>query len=342
MTEPRASRVRRRAVTIPAMLGATALVIVGTPLLIPALAVADLARGRFRLPRLRIHLFGLQYLVNDSVEILLAPLYWLLAGAGTGLGGAASLGRHRRLQWWSLDLLARRADRLLGLRIEPETGVVEALRPGPVVIIGRHVSPFDASLAGVILGREGVAVRGVIMAELLADPGFDLLHGRLGSVFIPRDDGPAARAEVRAMAASMRRHDGADGVDGSVVIFPEGRLFRPSARDRSLARLADTDPARAERLSELTGVLPPRPTGLRILLEELPEADVVVLDHEGLDGLRTLRDLVGAVPIDRPVRVTARRIPRREIPGLGPGDDPVRFTAWLDGIWLDLDRRRGA
>lgn len=339
MNEPRASRVRRRAVTVPTMLGATALALVGAPLAVPLLAAADLARGRFRLPRPRIYLFGLQYLVNDSIEIVLAPLYWVLAGAGTRLGTPASVERHRRLQWWSLDLLARRAERLLGLRVEPEDGVAEAFRPGPVVVIGRHVSPFDASLAGLILGRQGVAVRGVVMAELLADPGFDLLYGRLGSVFVPRDDGPAAREAIRSMATALRRHDGAEA---AVVIFPEGRLFRPSARDRALARLADADPVRAERLAGLAGVLPPRPGGLRILLEELPEADVVVLDHVGLDGLRSLGDLVGAVPVEPPVRVTARRVPRHEIPGLEPGADPDRFTAWLDGIWLELDPARAA
>jgi hypothetical protein len=30
------------------------------------------------------------------------------------------------------------------------------------------------------------------MAGLLGDPGFDLVYGRTGSVFIPRDHGPQA------------------------------------------------------------------------------------------------------------------------------------------------------
>ena len=131
------------------------------------------------------------------------------------------------------------------------------------------------------------------------------------------------------MARSARRHD---GDRAAVVIFPEGRLFRPSARDRALARLAERDPGRAERLAGLTELLPPRPGGLRVLLDALPEADVVLLDHRGLDRLGRLADLADLAPLDEPVRVTARRIPRAEIP-----DEHGPFVAWLDHLWLDLD-----
>ncbi|MEM9563676.1 MAG: 1-acyl-sn-glycerol-3-phosphate acyltransferase [Actinomycetota bacterium] len=311
------------------MLAATAAAVAALPLAVPGLAALDLVTGRHRLPRLRVYLFVCQYLVNDSVEILAAPLLWARAGLGTRLDSAASLRRHRALQWWSAELLARRADRLLGLGIEFDDESAGALEPGPVIVIGRHASPFDASLAGVVYGRIGYAVRGVIMAELLADPGFDLIYGRLGSVFVPRDDGPAARSAIDAMARSVERHD---GDRAAVVIFPEGRLFRQTVRDRALDRLSGSDPDRAKRLAGLTNVLPPRPGGLRILLDAMPAADVVVLDHRGLDHVRSLADLVGVVPSPEPIRLRATRIPRAEIP-----DDPDDATDWLDDLWLDLD-----
>lgn len=331
------------------MLVATAIGFVALPVLAPALVVGDLVRGRPRLPRLRVYLFALQYGFNDSVEIVLAPIYWARAGFGTGLGSPASLERHRRLQWWSLDLLARRAERLLGLAVDLDDESRAALGPGPVVVVSRHVSLFDASLPALVYGRLGFATRGVVMAELLADPGFDLIYGRLGSVFIPRDDGPAARAAVEAMAASIARDDdGRAGETTAVGIYPEGRLFRPDVRDRLLARLGASDPGRAERLAGLSNLLPPRPGGLRILLEALPAADLVVLDHDGLDDLGRLADLADVAPLDRSIRVTARRIPRAEIPGVDPAEDGSAdaFTAWLDRLWLDLDRslddRRGS
>ncbi|MEL6982304.1 MAG: 1-acyl-sn-glycerol-3-phosphate acyltransferase, partial [Actinomycetota bacterium] len=303
MSEPMVSRLRRRAMTVPTMLGATAVAVLGLPVLAPVLTISDLVRGRRRLPRLRTYLFVTQYLINDSVEIVLAPVFWLAAGLGTRLDSAPSLARHRRLQWWSLDLLATRAEQLLGLPVELDEGSEAAIEPGPVIVIGRHASLFDASLAGLVYGRAGYAVRGVVLAELLADPGFDLIYGRLGSVFIPRDDGSAARTAIEAMAHSVRRHD---GERAAVVLFPEGRLFRPDVRDRTLTRLAERDPARAERLAGLTNVLPPRPGGLRVLLEAMPEADVVLLDHRGLDDLGTMTDLADVVPVHRPVRISAR------------------------------------
>ncbi|MDH3683742.1 MAG: hypothetical protein OEV40_27790, partial [Acidimicrobiia bacterium] len=174
----------------------------------------------------------------------------------------------------------------------------------------------------------GFDVRGVIMAELLADPGFDLLYGRLGSVFIPRDDGPAALTEIERLASSVTPNT-------ALVIFPEGRLFRSAVRDRALARLTETDADRAERLRPLTTVLPPRPGGVLGLLSAVPEADVVLIDHDGLDGLRRLSDLVEAVPVEEPIRVSARRIERAAIP-----TDRNEQVRWLDELWLALDARR--
>lgn len=329
MGESRSTIWRRRAVTIPAMLAATTAAIVGLPILAPTAALVDLARGRWRLPTLRVYLFVAQYLINDSVEIVLAPALWLAAGGGTRLGSPASIARHERLMWWSADLLARRADQLLGLRLDVDPHIEERLAPGPIVVIARHVSPFDASLPGLVCHRARLGVRGVIMAELLADPGFDLLYRRLGWVFIPRDDPANAIAGIDAMARAR-------SVDATsaLVIFPEGRLFTPTVRDRSLSKLAERDPERRGRLGELTNVLPPRPAGFTALVNAVPDADVVVLDHHGLDGLRTLADLVRHTPVNEPVRITAQRIARNELP-----TSEVDLTAWLDTIWRALDDR---
>jgi len=334
MSEPLVSRLKRRAVTVPTMLGATAVALVGLPILVPALIGSDLLRGRRRLPRLRTYLFVCQYLINDSAEIVLAPFYWAAAGFGSRLDTGASLARHRRLQWWSLDLLATRAEQLLGLPVEVDEASAAALAPGPVVVIGRHASLFDASLAGLVYGRAGFTVRGVVLAELLADPGFDLIYGRTGSVFIPRDDGPSARTSIDAMARSIRRHD---GEQAAIIIFPEGRLFRPTVRGRALARLAERDHDRGERLAGLTNLLPPRPGGLRVLLDAIPEADVVLIDHRGLDHLGRMADLADLAPLPDPVTVTARRIARADVP-----DELGEFTAWLDQLWLDLDAELSA
>ena len=296
-------------------------------MLIPAAFVWDLVRLRWRYPTLRLYGFVTQYLINDSAEILAAGPLWLAAGVGTRLDRPASQRRHQHLQAWSIALLARRAEQLLGVRIHSDHDLTAALTPAPAIVICRHVSLFDASLPALLYQRLGIHTRGVIMAELLADPGFDLLYQRAGSVFIPRDNSPDARHD----AAHVGQH-----LDDSVVavIFPEGRLFRPDVLTRSIARLTERDPPRAVRLAGLRHLLPPRPAGLMALLDASPDADVVVINHAGLDHYPTFAELARNAPLTRPIEVTATRIPRRDI----PADDTERI-AWLDRLWCAMDQR---
>ncbi len=325
IAEPFASRWKRRARTIPAMLGVTALGVIGSPLIVVGCVVLDLVRRRHRLPTLRVTLFVLQYVINDSVEIVLAPVYWVMAGMGTRLDRPASIRRHERLQRWSIAVLARRAERLLGVRVDIDDASVAALGPGPVIVLCRHVNIVDASLPTLLYQRLGYRSRGVIMAEMLADPGFDLIYARTGSVFIPRDNGPEALEMVRGLG---------DSIDATtaVVIFPEGRLFRADRLERAMARLGTDHPGRADRLGPLAHVLPPRPGGVLTLLHELPGTDVVVIAHAGLDRFGSFSELAAAVPLADPIRVQAWRIAAADVP-----NDPLDQIAWLDTTWRRVD-----
>ncbi len=324
--EPFASRWKRRSRTIPLILAATVVGVLASPAILAVAAVVDLTKGRFRVPTVRVALFLLQYGINDSVEILLAPIYWILAGLGTRLHQPTSIARHQRLQHWSIDVLARRAEHLLGLRLDIETDSMDALTPGPLIVLCRHVNIVDASLPALLYQRLGYRTRGVIMAELLADPGFDLIYPRTGSVFIPRDNGPEAIAMVREIGHSV------DSTT-AVVIFPEGRLFRPDRLDRALSRLAPESPDRAARLASLGHVLPPRPGGVLALLDTIP-ADVVVIAHTGLDQFASFREFAKAVPLRNPIEITAWRVPVDQIPA-GDGER----IAWLDEQWVLVNDR---
>jgi len=323
--EPPASRWRRRARTIPLMLAVTVVGVLASPAIIAVAAVVDLAKRRVRFPTVRVALFLLQYGINDSAEILLAPVYWVRAGFGTRLDTPTSIARHERLQRWSVAVLARRAERLLGLRLDIDPDSMAALTPGPVIVLCRHVNIVDASLPTLLYQRLSYRTRGVIMAELLADPGFDLIYARTGSVFIPRDNGPEAIAMIRGIGESV------DSTT-AVVVFPEGRLFRPDRLERATARLALENPERAVRLASLGHVLPPRPGGVLALLDST-RADVVVVSHSGLDQFASFTDLAEAVPLPDPIRITAWRIPVDQIP---TGD--AERIAWLDEQWLLVDR----
>ena len=322
--EPFVSRYKRRVRTIPLMLGATFVGLIASPAVLVTAGVVDLAKRRLRLPTVRVALFLLQYGINDSIEILLAPLYWTCAGFGTRLKHPVSVARHERLQRWSIDVLARRAERLLGLRLDIDPDSMAALIPGPVIVLCRHVNIVDTSLPTLLYQRLGYRTSGVIMAELLADPGFDLIYSRTGSVFIPRDNGPEALAMVRTLGQNL------DSTT-AVVIFPEGRLFRRDRLERAKARLAAENPERAARLDSLAHVLPPRPGGVIALLNTVA-ADVVVIAHTGLDQYSSFTELAKAVPLRNPIHVTAWRIPADQI----PQDDGERI-AWLDEQWVLVD-----
>jgi hypothetical protein len=168
--EPRRSRWARRDRTIPLMLGVTVAGVLASPAILVTTTVVDLANRRFRLPTVRVALFLLQYGINDSIEFLLAPIYWTLAGFGSRLRQPASVARHDRLQQWSIDVLARRAERLLGLRLDIDSASAAALTPGPAIVLCRHVNIVDASLPTLLYRRLGYRTRGVIMAELRAAP----------------------------------------------------------------------------------------------------------------------------------------------------------------------------
>ena len=334
--EPFASRWKRRIRTIPIMISVTVFVVLASPVIIAMAVISDVVNRRFRLPSARVALFLLQYAINDSVEILLSPVYWVLAGFGTRFDGPASVDRHERLQRWSIDVLARRAESLLGLRADLDAAGTAALTPGPVIVLCRHVNVVDASLPALLYQRVGYRTRGVIMAELLADPGFDLLYGRTGSVFIPRDNGPEAKTLLERLARGIDERT-------ATVIFPEGRLFQLDRLERTMGRLATDNPERATRLGPLRRVLPPRPGGVLALLDAIPSADVVVIAHAGLDRFSSFAELAKAVPLRRSIDVTAWRVPAAEIP-VGNAERIV----WLDEQWLRIDEwvtsqvRRGA
>jgi 1-acyl-sn-glycerol-3-phosphate acyltransferase len=307
------------------MLAVTAIALMATPVALGALALADLMRRRPNLPSVRVYLVALQYLLNDTVEILVAPVLWIVAGFGTNLQRPSSVARHEQLQRWSLCTLYRRAHHLLGVRVTVDGG--DLLAPGPVIVLGRHVHAADAALpAYLYLAERHWHVRGVMMAELLADPGFDLIYQRTGHVFIDRANPDAARGLIRQTA---RHRDGRT----AFVVFPEGRLYRPAWRDYYLDRLTQKQPQRAQRLQNLRHVLPPRPNGFLELLHAVPEADVVVLAHTGLEHIPHLGQLLRRdLPTSIPIRVNIRRYLRHTIPS-----DPTQQIEWLDTAWQQLD-----
>ncbi len=319
-------RWRRRLVTLPLVTLGSIVVIALSPLLVLVAAVADLVTDRSRRRRVRIVAMGTTFAAYELAAIGAAIGLWLASGFGRAIGSDRSIYRHHRTQvWWATGLLTA-ARRWLGLRIDIDGS--EHLRPGPVIVIARHTSFFDALLPVLVLGREDMRMRFVLKRELAVLASFDLFGHRLPNYFVDREpterDSDDVRA-IRALTAGL-------GSDDAGVIFPEGTFFTPARQQRAVARVAERDAAHAERAAALRYLLPPRPGGTIAMLDGAPEADVVVIAHRGFEVFDSFRTIVGNVPIVEPVEVEMWRVARHDIP-----DGDAERVDWLYDQWERVD-----
>ncbi len=293
--------------------------VVTVPLWLPAMALIDLVQGRTRLPRVRLGLFGLWWAALELIGITAATVLWAM-----GLAGNQAL--HYRLQRWWASAMWDGVALLTGAELEVEG--LEDLRPGPVVVLSRHVSLADSVVTAVLLtSRARFRPRMVLKAELEIDPCLGVVGNRVPNVFLDR-----ANAESTGGLASIAQLGTDLGPDDAVVIFPEGTRSNDDKRARSLAAIAERDPERADRLSGLQHLLPPRTTGTRALLDAAKGVDIVTIWHVGLDGLDSFSGILSGVADGHTrLRFVVRRWPRDEVP---TGDD---LKSWLDDRWLEMD-----
>lgn len=313
---------RRRAVSVTALIVAALALVVLLPIWLPAAVLADLVRLRFRLPTARLLAFGLCWAWLETCGVAVAAVLWCT-------GRRSDHRAHYALQrWWAARLIG--ALRVTtGLRFTTP-GAAE-LHPGPSVLLCRHASLADSLLsAWVITTVAGMNPRYVLKRELLADPCLDIVGNRLPNHFLDREaaDSSAELASLRALSAGL-------GADEVAVIFPEGTRAAGHKRVRALERIGERQPERAERLATLAHLLPPRPAGAAALVAGRPDADVVIAWHVGFDGLDTFGGILRHLAHrPRPVEFHARRIPRADVPDPEQGD---AFTRWLDDAWLHAD-----
>jgi 1-acyl-sn-glycerol-3-phosphate acyltransferase len=323
--ETRLARAARRALTIPAYVLAWLAALVLAPVVLPVLALLDLASGG-RLALARLGLFGLVFLSFEMFGLFSSLALWLTAR------GARRRPAHEALkQLWATGLF-RSACRIFRLRLEVE-GAEQAL-PGPVVVLIRHASLADVLLPSVVLGARGLRLRYVLKRELLLEPCLDIVGQRLPNAFVRRGSGESAHevAAIEALGRGLARDEG-------VVIYPEGTRFTPEKRARALARLeASGRPELARRGHGLRHLLPPRSAGPLALLDASGDADVLLFAHAGLDGLATLRDLARLGTERRRIRVKLWRVPRAALPAARGArlawlyDEWARIDAWLDEV----------
>ena len=315
---------RRRAVTIPAVLLGWMAAYCVFPILGAGALIHDLVRGRWRLPALRLMAFLPIYFSHEVAGLAAVLGLWV---ARPFLPEEPWRAAHWRLQRWWLGSLFGAAKALFHWTLVADG--LEAARPGPVLVFPRHASLIDTLLPAVVLERgAGLRLRYVLKRELLADPCLDVVGHRLPNVFVDRS-GLRTAEEVARVGALAHDLGTADGV----LIYPEGTRFTPEKRARALAHLATTsDPVRLKAASALRHLLPPRPGGPLALLDAAPNADVLLLAHTGLEGLASLRELLAGQLLDREIRVQLWRVPAARIP-----DGAECRKRWLWARWAEID-----
>ena len=311
----------RRLISVPVLIVVGIAFVVLLPIWLPVALVIDLLTAPRRLPRTRLLSFGLWWAWLEICGLAVAG--WLFV-----TGRAKNTGPHFTLQrWWANGLV-------VGLRltcrmhIDPRN--LHELTPGPVIVLPRHASLADALLSAWFVTSVKLRPRYVLKRELLVDPCLDIVGNRLPDHFLDRraaDSGPELDA-LRALVVGMSE------VDEAAVIFPEGTRANPEKRAKGLARIAEKNPARAEKLSGLQYLNPPRPAGTLAILNGAPDADIVFVAHVGFEGLDTFGGILKAIPGTAPVLVECERVSRSAVP---LGDDAR--AAWLDDQWLLMDER---
>ncbi len=326
-SEPRGRKVARRLKTIPPILIGLLVVTALLPVLLIGALVVDVVRAvtqRKPWMALRLVAFLWIYLASDSVGLVALAAMWLLAGF-----------RHReeRLGGWTWHLqqlwvrtLLGAVKLLFGLRIVDEGA--DCLTPGPIIVLIRHASIVDNLLpSALVAAREQIRLRYVLKRELLWEPCLDVGGQRLPNYFVRRDTGEQAeRQRIGELAGGM-------GSDDGFLLYPEGTRFTPERRARALEKIAERDPQRAARLEPIEYLLPPKVGGLLAVLEAAPEADVVVMMHQGFDGLRLISDIWDGALVGRTINVRFTRVPHQQIPATRDAQ-----VEWLDQLWLDGDR----
>lgn len=321
MTGPsgRVEKLRRRALSLPALFAGTAAISLTVPIWAPVAVVVDIVRLRRRFPMVRLLAMALCWCWIECAGVLRAFGLWI-----RGRGGDHEE-NYALMSWWAGALMV--AMRTTTGR-DPHIEGADQLAGGDAVVLSRHASFGDSLLSGWALATElQLQPRYVLKKELLFDPCLDIVGLRVPNHFLDREapDGSVELDAIREMAAGI-----GPGVVG--VIFAEGTRSNDAKRARALEKIAEREPERAARLEPLRRLLPPRPAGSMAMLDGAPDADVVLVWHTGFDGLDSFSGMLRQVSRGlTEMRFVARRVPRAEVP------DGAAFVRWLDEQWLAMD-----
>jgi 1-acyl-sn-glycerol-3-phosphate acyltransferase len=313
----------RRTISVTAFFLAASLLVAGSPIVLPLLALRDLSTGRGPLRRVRFWCAATAVVLIECGGVLAAAV---LTAAQFGRNNSPrAQARFHHLEWWWAGTHLRNLRRFVGLRWVVENP--ESLLTGRAIVLARHASHIDALLPILLFGIEsGHPLRYTLKDELQWAPAMDIVGNRLPNVFLDRS--PASNSPLWGRLRNLTTHLGNE----IAVIFPEGTFFTPERLDRAATRMGETRPDLEPAVRTLKHMLPPRTAGTWSLLQGAPDADLILVAHEGMDVFGDLATIRSSLPLSAPVRVRVWRVDRSEVP-----NDEHAFTEWFVDQWLDMD-----
>ncbi len=319
-------RLARRLVIVPVAILAAVIGVALSPLLLIGAAATDLVRGGQRWRRVRLVVLIVGALVVEMLGLVGSFVVWIITGFGLLGPQRWRWHRHRAFMGWYTRTMFALIARVIGAAVIWNDDA--DLSTGPVVLIARHTSFFDALIPATVLSqRHRLLSHHVVTHGLRYAPCIDIVGHRFPNRFIKRDPGEGSNelGPIRAVGAVLDARSAA-------IIFPEGTFRSPERFERVVRRIRRRDPKMADRAAQLAHVLPPRSNGTYALLQGAPQADVVVCANTGLESFGSIKAITAHPHTDRPIVIETWRIARSEIP-----DDPGDFNAWLFDQYASID-----
>jgi len=316
----------RRVVISPAVIVGAFFALLLSPLLLALAAFTDIARRRRRWPRVRLTILAIGALLIETAGIATTFVIWVATGCGVGGARRWRWRAHRGLMGWYTRSMFALIVSALGSSIYWRDNA--DLSTGPVVLIARHTSFFDALIPAILLSqRNRLLAHHVVTHGLRYAPCIDIVGHRFPNRFIKRVPGVGSKelAPISAIGGVLDSGSGA-------IIFPEGTFRTDERFERQVLRLRDGQPELADRAQLLNHVLPPRVSGTHALLLGAPNADLVVCVNTGLEAFGSVRQILDHPYSDAPVIVETWRIPRADIPMRAD-----EFGLWLFGQYVEID-----
>ncbi|OBI41961.1 1-acyl-sn-glycerol-3-phosphate acyltransferase [Mycobacterium colombiense] len=299
----------RRAFTVPLMTILMVAVLISGPLLLVAAGITGLLTRSSRLPR--------------TVGVLLAYAVIELRTLARLLGGNRDCDQ---LMEDILTFVYAAARKILDVEVvlDPASTTPDAIPRGqPLIVLSRHCGPGDSVLVAWLLVIEyRLHLRIVLKAVLRCEPVLDFAGELGGLCFLGRGD--RARRQIRGLAESL--------VGGqAMLLFPEGANFSWPRWRHAITQLRATRGFRAARRAlRQSHTLPPRSGGAAAAVAGAPNANILVVTHNGFCADGRARPW-WQLPIHRQLLVRTVVLPASRIP------PPARMGPWLDRTWTQVD-----